>query len=523
MTVSTILMMWVLAAPAPGERLAVLELHNPAGIEQQAADYLADRIRAAALAAAGGRVRVLTRENVVALLPPGTDLAECADADCEVEMGRRLGAAFVISGEVVRLGESLKLSLKLHGTADATLLAAEAASAGDVGALEGVVAETTEALVAKLPPRASAGPVALPAVPPLDPAVAVGDAGFGDVDLELLDRVQAALRSEADEGATSSMRARAWEVVAERARGERRDRAVARARQWRARAEAEAARTAAARKAWDRYRADKAKLDRLLAYDDGVASAAQKAAWQAAFDEAYAPWAAEFAKMSAAVDWVRLEGGRFEWEGSEEPLDVTAFWIGRTEVTMAQYEACVAAGACSPVAWSRCTAGPVLGRPLAAKFGGGDQPAVCVDHGQAESFARFVGGRLPTVTEWIYAARGGEVRDGFPWGRAPVSCERAVLQSEAGYGCGTATTAPVCSRPKGNSAQGVCDLLGNAAEWTATTGAAAKVEAGTGIGQRRRPAVVGGSVVHATLDPRTIDLLEPQRRLPHVGFRVVRD
>lgn len=511
-----------LASPVPSERLAVLELHNPAGIEQQAADYLADRIRAAALSAAGARVRVLTRENVVALLPPGTDLAECADADCEVEMGRRLGAAFVVSGEVVRLGASLKLSLKLHGTADAVLLAAETASAEDVTGLEGAVPVTTEALLAKLPPRASAGPVALPAVPPLDPAAAVGDAGFGAVDLELLDRVQAALRLEGDEAATSSMRARAWAAVAERARGDRRDRAVERARQWQARAEAERARTEAARRAWDRYRADKAKLDRLLAYDDAVASAEQKAAWQAAFDSAYAPWAAEFAKMSAAVDWVRLDGGRFEWEASEGPVEVEPFWIGRTEVTVAQYAACVAAGGCSPIAWSRCTAGPVLGRPLAAKFGGDDQPAVCVDHGQAEAFARFVGGRLPTVTEWIYAARGGEVRDGFPWGRAPVSCERAVLQSETGYGCGTATTAPVCSRAKGNSAQGVCDLMGNAAEWTATTGAA-RVEAGTGIGRRRRPAVVGGSVVHATLDPRTIDLLEPQRRLPHVGFRVVKD
>lgn len=515
-----------LASPAAAERLAVLELYNPAGVEQQAADFLTDRVRAGALAALGERVKVMTRENLVALLPPGADLADCAGAACEVETGRRLGAAFVVSGELVRVGPALKLSLKLHATGDGTLLAAEAASASDANGLEAALPPVVGRLVAPIARRLPvdppfAAPVALPAVPPVDIRVGpLAATGFAEVDLGLLDALQAAHRLEADPIAGALQRAEAWAAVAGLAEGERAEQARGRAQQWRARHAAEQARAAAAREAYARYRADAEKLERLLAYDDAVVSPAQKAQWRAAFDAAYGPWRAEFQRAVRAIDWVPMQGGPFEWEGSPGPETLAPFAIARTEVTWGQYAACVEVGACPPVDWSTCAAGPTLARPLAEHFGAADQPAVCLTLDEARTFARFVGGRLPTRSEWMYAARGGRVGDGFPWGRAPADCRRAVFMDEAGHGCGRRATWPVCSRAPGESPDGLCDMVGNAAE---------RVADGPGSkpspfpAQRAQGPAMGGSLIHAVLDPQVVDYVDPAGRLPYLGFRVVRD
>jgi hypothetical protein len=50
------------------------------------------------------KLRLMTKENILLLLPNGqTDLANC-EAGCEVETGRRLGADLIITGELRRVG-----------------------------------------------------------------------------------------------------------------------------------------------------------------------------------------------------------------------------------------------------------------------------------------------------------------------------------------------------------------------------------------------------------------------------------
>ncbi|MBM4319346.1 MAG: hypothetical protein FJ125_05130, partial [Deltaproteobacteria bacterium] len=54
----------------------------------------------------------------------------------------------------------------------------------------------------------------------------------------------------------------------------------------------------------------------------------------------------------------------------------------------------------------------------------------------------------------------------YPWGEDEPSCAR-VIWNEGELCCGTGSVWPVCSRPAGNTAQGLCDMAGNAAEWLA--------------------------------------------------------
>ena len=85
-----------------------------------------------------------------------------------------------------------------------------------------------------------------------------------------------------------------------------------------------------------------------------------------------------------------------------------------------------------------------------------------VDWNQAKAFAVWAGERLPSESEWEYAARSGGKDRKYPWGDEEATCETAVI---GGSGCGNNAARPVCSKPKGNTEQGLCDMAGNAWEW----------------------------------------------------------
>jgi formylglycine-generating enzyme required for sulfatase activity len=97
-------------------------------------------------------------------------------------------------------------------------------------------------------------------------------------------------------------------------------------------------------------------------------------------------------------------------------------------------------------------------------------PVVCMSQSDGKAFAKWLSQktgksyRLPYEAEWEYAAknRGQDVI--YPWGNASPSCNNAVMY-EGGYGCGRNGTWPVCSKTAGNTANGLCDMVGNVKEW----------------------------------------------------------
>ena len=78
----------------------------------------------------------MTRENVIVLLESQGKRLEDCEGECEVDTARRLGADYVVSGELLRVGSSYKLDLRLHETREGQLVGGAAASGHTVDELD---------------------------------------------------------------------------------------------------------------------------------------------------------------------------------------------------------------------------------------------------------------------------------------------------------------------------------------------------------------------------------------------------
>ncbi|HUM10318.1 MAG TPA: ergothioneine biosynthesis protein EgtB [Myxococcaceae bacterium] len=191
---------------------------------------------------------------------------------------------------------------------------------------------------------------------------------------------------------------------------------------------------------------------------------------------------------------VLVRGGPFEM-GSDEAwaydnerpryqVNVPAFLIDRFPVTSGQFLAFMEDGGYAnrrhwtDAGWA-FRAGEQLEHPLFWRRSGEgwerrrfgtweplrlDEPVCHVCWYEADAYARWAGGRLPTEVEWEKAAAGtpeGKTRR-FPWGDAPPDVTRANLWPAGGH------PARVGAFPTGASAWGVEQLLGDVWEWTAS-------------------------------------------------------
>lgn len=150
------------------------------------------------------------------------------------------------------------------------------------------------------------------------------------------------------------------------------------------------------------------------------------------------------------------------------PVRLKGFWMGKTEVTNAQYQ--------------QFKSGHDSGVYESYSLNTPDQPVVRVGWQEAVAYADWLSNqtslryRLPTEAEWEYAARAGHTGSRY-WGDDPnQACRHANIYDETArqakpfkwdnYPCqDTQVAAAPVGRYEAN-AFGLHDLLGNVAEWT---------------------------------------------------------
>lgn len=155
-----------------------------------------------------------------------------------------------------------------------------------------------------------------------------------------------------------------------------------------------------------------------------------------------------------SIDWVDVEGGEFEmgcpWgESSEKPVHqvkLDNFRISRHEITVEQYRA-----------FCRSTGHSMPPEP---EWGWVENhPIVNVSWADANSFAHWLGCRLPTEAEWEFAANGGNQSKNF---NLSGSNEMDDVAWHRGNSPGE-TTQPVGQLNPNEL--GIFDMTGNAWEW----------------------------------------------------------
>ncbi len=163
-------------------------------------------------------------------------------------------------------------------------------------------------------------------------------------------------------------------------------------------------------------------------------------------------------QVKAGVEWIYSKPAGVEFT--------------KTEITLGQYKKCVSVGVCKED--TMVTKSDNKDKHCNLGYSDRDNhPMNCVNWYGADQFCRWLGGgsRLPTENEWYAEASNGSEKREWPWGNSPeVNCDYAIWGDGNGNtnGCGEDTTWPVCSKPRGNSVSGLCDMSGNVSEWTST-------------------------------------------------------
>jgi serine/threonine protein kinase/formylglycine-generating enzyme required for sulfatase activity len=235
------------------------------------------------------------------------------------------------------------------------------------------------------------------------------------------------------------------------------------------------------------------------------------------------------------ADMIKIDGGSFKmgtndinfdlkdddrvigYERNQYPahsVQVSTFWIDRTEVTNEEYALFVKE--------MKYQAPPHLTNGV--RVGQEKWPVTYVSLTDAETFAKWRSNRdkttyrLPSEAEWEYAARNGSQANKFPWGNQWQSGAANV---------GSNSLRDVGSFPEGASAAHVVDLIGNVWEWTSSKATLYPGNDGAAFSNPNNFIVRGGGYLDRADGPQPITATR-RNSVPstlknnQVGFRLVR-
>ncbi|MFZ5617296.1 MAG: SUMF1/EgtB/PvdO family nonheme iron enzyme [Pseudomonadota bacterium] len=259
---------------------------------------------------------------------------------------------------------------------------------------------------------------------------------------------------------------------------------------------------------------------------EGDADPIAELAWTSTGDPApeFASFGNYFRDCLDCPDMAEVESGTFMLGSpTDEPgrgageLPAAPAAIGRRfavavrETTFDEWAVCVADGACAP-------------RPDNG-WGRGKRPVINVSWSDADAYAQWLSGktgrryRLPTETEWEYAARAGS-SSAYAFG-AMLAGDKANYGARRGATALTGSYAP--------NAFGLYDMHGNVAEWTAdcwTPMLAGEPTEATAVGGFCSARVIkGGAWNDGETELRAAgrDGEPESARSSDIGFRLVRD
>ena len=159
---------------------------------------------------------------------------------------------------------------------------------------------------------------------------------------------------------------------------------------------------------------------------------------------------------------VWIPGGKFHMGSNSGPkderprheLEISGFWLGKYEVSNAQYRRFMKeAGYYAPDYMDDKT------------LNGDEQPVIAVFWTHARAYCKWAGLKLPSESQWEYAARGGR-NYRYPTKNGRMSHELANIWGRKGRDRWLERTSPRGSFPP--NPFGIYDMAGNAWEWTSS-------------------------------------------------------
>lgn len=123
--------------PAKNIHIAILETISNGIIQLNENQYLTNVLReeATKILSQNQNFIVMTRENILTMLPPDKSIEEC-EGSCLVETGRNISSDYVAQARVNTFGNNLTISAELYQTASGKLISSFNAKSPDIESLE---------------------------------------------------------------------------------------------------------------------------------------------------------------------------------------------------------------------------------------------------------------------------------------------------------------------------------------------------------------------------------------------------